>query len=1040
MTALVLAVLAPAASAGNLANFEDAALHAIQFVDQDEGWAVGDEGVIWHSIDGGRTWERQPTHVRASLRGLHFRNAFQGWVVGREELPQGGSVGVVLFTRDGGVKWEQYFIHAMPGLNRIRFLNAREGFVAGDGSDQFPTGIFKTTDGGRTWKPVKGPRCASWLAADFQDGETGALAGAWSRLAQMRHSDVGTAGVEAMGGRSVGGLQIVGNRALAVGQGGAVLVSRTSGARWGYAEDIQKWPHDLRANLDFHGLHCLGNDAWVVGRPGSAVLHSPNLGDTWELLPTHQPLPLNGVFFLNDRCGWAVGEAGSILATRDGGKSWSVQHRGGQRAAVLFVHAQAGGLPADTVALLGAEEGYLTAALRVVASDPGSAALSRATEAQRFAAAMRQAGGMAGETLWQFPLPEHCARGTREELMTAWNGLHGQRADQEILRQLVLALRIWRPDVVVTDPPEGQASASPAGALVAEAVREACKQAADARAFPEQVGQLGLEPWQVSKVYARWDGRQEAQVVLDLSAPRARLESTARDFASPAAALLADNNAPLPERRYYHLLDSKLAAAANQRNLMDGTALAPGGTARRKLGVAADLKPEVVKALRARRAFDRLTQEPAACLADPSTTLAQIGPTLAALPEDQAANAAFAIASQYARQGQWTLARETFILLVDRYPTHPRAADGYRWLIRHNTSSEARRRQELGQFLVLGQVEYTQKPLPRPGETAKNNAAGLADDGTNIKDDRRLIFLGNREETRQWFRGSLEAGKRLADFGRLYVTDPGIQFCLQAARRRLGEWDAAEKWYTQFKEQAGDGPWRDAAAAELWLNNRSGPPPKPVLSCRKTATRPFLDAKLDDACWREQRPVVLRNAVGDTAKDCATEVWLAHDDEFLYLALRCRHPAGRAVPPVKVRQRDADLRPYDRVSLLLDLDRDYSTYFHLQVDQRGCVFEDCWGDKTWNPRWFVAHHSDKTSWQVEAAIPLIELTGDRVPVGSAWACNVVRILPGRGVQAFSVPADVEPRPEGMGLLLFQQSLNQPAAAKTADPMTIPTVP
>jgi hypothetical protein len=163
---------------------------------------------------------------------------------------------------------------------------------------------------------------------------------------------------------------------------------------------------------------------------------------------------------------------------------------------------------------------------------------------------------------------------------------------------------------------------------------------------------------------------------------------------------------------------------------------------------------------------------------------------------------------------------------------------------------------------------------------------------------------------------------------------------------------------------------------------------------------------------------VLRNAIGDTAKDYPTEVWLAHDADFLYLALRCRHPADRYVPPVPVRSRDADLRNYDRVSLLLDLDRDYSTYFHLQVDQRGCVCDDCWGDLSWDPRWFVAVNSDRTGWQVEAAIPLAELTGDPITPGHAWACNVVRVLPGRGVQAFSVPADVQPRPEGMGLLIF----------------------
>ena len=46
--------------------------------------------------------------------------------------------------------------------------------------------------------------------------------------------------------------------------------------------------------------------------------------------------------------------------------------------------------------------------------------------------------------------------------------------------------------------------------------------------------------------------------------------------------------------------------------------------------------------------------------------------------------AAFAIASQYARLGQWELARESYLLMIDRYPAHPLSADAYRWLIRHN--------------------------------------------------------------------------------------------------------------------------------------------------------------------------------------------------------------------------------------------------------------------------------------------------------------------------------------------------------------------
>src|SRR5437870_10754633 len=91
----------------DLPHYDDATLRAVHFIDDKEGWAAGDEGVIWHTLDGGGTWARQPTGVRASLRGLFFQSAEVGWAVGREELPYGGSAGVLLFTRDGGLKWQR---------------------------------------------------------------------------------------------------------------------------------------------------------------------------------------------------------------------------------------------------------------------------------------------------------------------------------------------------------------------------------------------------------------------------------------------------------------------------------------------------------------------------------------------------------------------------------------------------------------------------------------------------------------------------------------------------------------------------------------------------------------------------------------------------------------------------------------------------------------------------------------------------------------------------------------------------------------------
>lgn len=1032
------------APAADLRHFEDAPLRAVTFIDKEEGWAAGDEGVVWHTIDGGKRWERQPTGLRASLRSIQFLHPYTGtgWVVGREELPHGGgSVGVLLITRDAGETWQRVSVNAMPGLHKVQFFDASNGIVVGDGSDQFPTGMFRTSDGGRTWKPVPGPRCTSWLAADFQDPQTGALAGAWGRLASLRQGTLIAADIEALRHRTLRGLQIAGDRGVAVGQGGAVLISTTTaGARWGYAD--LKLPSEILSCCDFHAVSCRGDRTWIVGRPGSIVLHSADRGQSWVMQPTGQPLPLHAVFFRDEEIGWAVGELGTIVATRDGGKSWTVQRRGGQRAAALLLHARATGLPLDTIALLGGEEGYLTTALRVTASDPASAAPGRASEADRLTAAVRQVGGATGEVLWQFPVPQHLARSDRPALLASWDRLHDQRAAEQLLRQLVLTLRIWQPSVVITDHPDVQATGFGADALVAEAVHEAITRAAETESFPEQLQQLGLKPWQASKLYARWQEKSGAPIVLDLNAVQTNLQGTARELATPAAGLLADVPVLLPSQRFYRLLQGKLPGAASHRDLMEGLALAPGGTARRTATVAAAPDPGLEKAARTRRTLQVLAEMPPSALNDPNKLLAQIDPALAALPDEQGAVAAFAVASHFTRIGQWPMAREAYLRMVDRFSAHPLSADAYRWLIQHNSSSEARRRQDLGQFLLVVQPKYPKVPgtnradtsvAPTGTEVGFNPLASLTGGVVPVKaekvDPTQLQPLGERAAIRQWYQGCLDIEPRLAAFGPLHATDPASLFCLQAARRQLGDFDKARQWYTRFVADQPDGPWRTAAAAELWLTNRTGPAPKPVAASRWTDSRPFLDGQFDDPCWHERTPLRLHDAIGSTGQDYPTEVRLAHDKEYLYLALRCQHPAERHVPPVKVRPRDADLRPYDRVSLLLDLDRDYNTYFHFQVDQRGCVCEDCWGDLSWNPRWFVAARSDATGWQVEAAIPLSELSGEPVTIGRAWACNVVRILPGRGVQAFSTPADVQPRPEGMGLLLFSQENPRPVREK-----------
>ncbi len=144
-------------------NFEDAPLRAITFADAREGWAVGDEGVIWHTVDAGTNWERQASGTRASLRAVQFLTPYTGFVVGRTELPnRAGSAGVLLSTADGGVTWTEVTSTLLPGLNGLKFDDDKNGVVAGDQSEAYPTSAFRTKDGGRSWSmadPAERLRC-----------------------------------------------------------------------------------------------------------------------------------------------------------------------------------------------------------------------------------------------------------------------------------------------------------------------------------------------------------------------------------------------------------------------------------------------------------------------------------------------------------------------------------------------------------------------------------------------------------------------------------------------------------------------------------------------------------------------------------------------------------------------------------------------------------------------------------------------------------------------------------------------------------------
>lgn len=1010
---LVISLVASALGA-DLKNFDDACLHAVQFLDEHEGWAVGDEGTVWHTMDGGTLWERQPTGLRATLTSISMRDFRSGWIAGRESIPYDGATsGLLFFTKDGGGRWGLVSKQHLSGISKVQFFGDDNGWVLGQGTDPHPSGLFFTNTGGRTWTSFRGQRHPLWTAGHFWDFENGVLGGPNGSLAQFRQGVVAPLKADVISGSRIRSIAGSGKKLFAVGDEAQVLVSVDHGQHWKRAN--LGVPLSVTSAWDLAAVTAQGDHVWAIGRPGSVVLHSADAGATWKFHKTPVPLAMNAISFATPSKGWAVGDLGVILHTSDGGEHWTVQRQGKARASLLWVTRRETGAPLSVIARHGGDEGYIIASLLLTSPDPRSEGDRSAMRAERFADGFRSAGGAAVDARTRFPLAELDATASSDEIMARWNKRHEGKAALEIERDLTLALRLWRPSVVVTESLDVSDANPTASVITASAVKKAFAASAQATSFPEQLEFFGLTPHAATKLYARAfeEGLGVRYSSGDFSP---RLEETYQDAAESAAATAWSAYEPVERDAGFRLIASTNPAAERHPSLVAGIPASPGSEGRRAVF---DVDEASVKDL-SRRA-DRKKNFLALAtsgnpILKPETLLAQIKETTADLPMLPAGQTTFQLARRYADLGQWEMASATCEYMVEEFPQHPLALEAFRWLIAYHSSGEVRARAIRSLVVASGEQRIIQKQPNGPTEATKAPAARASEDPN--------------AENRSLGTAILFANRLRAASPHLWL-DPHVQLCVAAAYRKLGNTQVLAHHYQNILDADPKGDWGRIASTERWLLSRdSTTPPAPIAWSSAVDRKPYLDGKLGDECWKGGKPLSLLSGVESLDVPCATKVWLRHDEGYLYIAADChRAHSPSSDEPVARTRHDADLRAHDRIELCLDLDRDYTSYFKLSADERGLSRDECWGDVGWNPKWFIAVTQDADGWKLEAAIPWTELLGGPAKTDQAWAFNVARILPGKGVQSLGRPAGVAPRAEGFTLLKF--------ASQTRDPVNVP---
>jgi photosystem II stability/assembly factor-like uncharacterized protein len=282
LAAGALLALAATAGAGETVSLREVRqnLFGACFATERDGWMVGELGRVFHTADGGTTWDRQDAGTKRPFLAVSCVDARAAWIAGKE--------GIVYVTRDGGATWTQSPTGSSRHVFALRFANAERGHGAGDFG-----AMVHTEDGGQSWTVQRVPESVQLPPNAIDIG--------------VDPGDVNLYGLS-YGDR---------DHAWLVGEFGIVMASDDGGQSW------RQQPSAVDTTL--FGVHFADTRrGWAVGSD-AVIVRTEDGGATWrtQQAPVRER-PLYDVF-VRDSIGWIVGEAGTVLKTTDGGTNWGLE-------------------------------------------------------------------------------------------------------------------------------------------------------------------------------------------------------------------------------------------------------------------------------------------------------------------------------------------------------------------------------------------------------------------------------------------------------------------------------------------------------------------------------------------------------------------------------------------------------------------------------------------------------------------------------------------------------------------------------------------
>lgn len=188
-------------------------------IDENFSFAVGENGLVLNTQNGGQTWSVQLIDTKQNLNGATFYNRTIGWVVGNS--------GTIARTASGGVNWTVLTTSVIEDLNGIHSVNSLMAWAVGN------AGTILKTINGVAFTQLTSPTTANLRGVYFHDTLVGWVVGSNGTI--LKTTNGGSTWL-ALNSGTTNQLNSVFfydlNYGFAVGNGGALLRTSDGGATW----------------------------------------------------------------------------------------------------------------------------------------------------------------------------------------------------------------------------------------------------------------------------------------------------------------------------------------------------------------------------------------------------------------------------------------------------------------------------------------------------------------------------------------------------------------------------------------------------------------------------------------------------------------------------------------------------------------------------------------------------------------------------------------------------------------------------------------